>query len=182
MHPTRYRRLLRVAVLAVVLATPALGSAQGTHPTSALLVRGALHKQLVWTAQTLRQVFGAQVREVALTSHGKEERYDAVPLIKVIEYAGIKARTTTNAEMGMAVIARARDGYVVVFGLGELMANTGARDVYLAFEREGQPLPLPQLPMRLIVPADKRAARSAFAVNNIEIVDFTGARPMAPEP
>ena len=36
--------------------------------------------------------------------------------------------------------------------------------------------------MRVIVPADKRAARSAFAINDIEIVDLTAPAPVTPEP
>ena len=124
------------------------------------------------TAEALRAELGADVRAVTLASHGRDETYDAVPLIKVLELVGVQKGSGRNAEVGMAVVARARDGYVVVFGLGELMANTGAKDVFLAFGRAGTPLPVDQGPMRLVVPSDKRGARSVFGVIAIELRDL----------
>jgi hypothetical protein len=168
MPPSSLRASLSVVLwLALAFQVPLVSQAPGTR------LHGAVRERVL-TADALRRDLASQVSTVALTTHGKTERYDAVPLIAVLEHAGLLKGTGRNAEIALAVVARAADGYAVVFGLGELLPNTGARDVFVAFAVEGQrPLPADQAPLRLVVPSDRRGARSAFAITEIEVRDLT---------
>jgi DMSO/TMAO reductase YedYZ molybdopterin-dependent catalytic subunit len=70
----------------------------------------------------------------------------------------------------MAVLFRARDGYVTLFALADFDPAFRGRTLLLADAVDGKPLPSNAGPLRLIVPGDKRAARWARMVNAIEIV------------
>jgi hypothetical protein len=52
------------------------------------------------------------------------------------------------------VRAEARDGYRVAFSLVELDSTIASSEVFIAFQRDGKPLPAEMGPFRLIVPTD----------------------------
>lgn len=68
------------------------------------------------------------------------------------------------------MIVRGRDGYAVLFSLGELDAALGAKSVVIATQCDGKPIPDADGPYRLVVPGEGRAARSVRQVVTIEAV------------
>ena len=68
------------------------------------------------------------------------------------------------------VIAEAKDGYAVVFSLGELDPDLGAARIVVADKRDGKLLFAYQGPVRLVVPADKEGARSVRMLEKLEVV------------
>lgn len=63
------------------------------------------------------------------------------------------------------LLARGQDGYTVALAIGELDPHFEGKQVLIAYERNGQPLP----GLRLVVPADAHAGRSVHDLISIEI-------------
>jgi DMSO/TMAO reductase YedYZ molybdopterin-dependent catalytic subunit len=78
-----------------------------------------------------------------------------------------------NSELRLVVGVECRDGYLITFSLGELLADIGNRHVWLALDMDGQPLPQRDGPIRLIVPEDVKPGRWAHAVQAIFVVNIT---------
>jgi len=78
--------------------------------------------------------------------------------------------TLRGKSLASYVLAKARDGYQVVFTLGELDASFGNERVLVAFKREGKPLFEYQGPFRIICPNDKAGARSIRMLESLEVV------------
>ena len=68
------------------------------------------------------------------------------------------------------VLAKARDGYQVVFGLAEVDASFANEPILIADKRDGKPLFGYQGPFRLVCPNDKAGARSVRMLETLEIV------------
>ena len=65
--------------------------------------------------------------------------------------------------------AGARDGYRVVFSLGELDPATGGRRVFVVDRCDGKPLDADVGPLRLLVPEDARPARWVRQLQSITV-------------
>jgi len=95
--------------------------------------------------------------------------YHGLPLLEVIEKAGLETRTMA-AERKAApamIVASARDGYTVVFSVGELIMHRSDPRVFLVSETGAGPLPENEGPVRLIVRGDR--VRSAYALRSVEL-------------
>ena len=68
------------------------------------------------------------------------------------------------------VIAKAHDGYQVVFSLGELDTAFGNASILVADRRDGNPLFGYQGPFRIVCPNDKAGARSVRMLETLEVV------------
>lgn len=68
------------------------------------------------------------------------------------------------------VLAKARDGYQVVFGLAEVAPELANEPILVAGTRDGKPLPDSQGSFRLICPNDKEGARSVKMLEEIVVV------------
>jgi hypothetical protein len=68
------------------------------------------------------------------------------------------------------VLAKAHDGYQVVFSLGELDTAFGNQSIVVADRRDDKPLFAYQGPLRLVCPNDKAGARSVRMLETIEYV------------
>lgn len=77
----------------------------------------------------------------------------------------------------LAVIARGRDGYGVVFSLAEFDEAYNDRTILLAETEDGKPLAENAAPFRLIVPGDRKAARWARMIASLEIVSVGAVVP-----
>ena len=87
--------------------------------------------------------------------------------------------TTVTPSAAQVVLASGRDGYTVVFSIGELTANRSNPRVFLVAESSEGPLPENQGPVRLIVYGDK--ARSAYGLAGIELKGLAdNAKPARP--
>jgi hypothetical protein len=107
---------------------------------------------------------------------GNTTVYHGAPLLAVLEDHGLEAKTMAGERKTAAqvVVVTARDGYTVVFSVGELLAMRGAPRVYLVSETAAGPLPPEQGPVRLVVLGDR--VRSSYALARVEL------RPIASNP
>ena len=71
--------------------------------------------------------------------------------------------------MAVGVVARAPDGYQVLFSLAEFDQAFSDRVIILADRRDGKPLDKREGPLRIIVPGDKRHARWIRGVDTLEV-------------
>ena len=72
--------------------------------------------------------------------------------------------------MSSYILAKAHDGYQVLFSLGELGTDFGNEDIVVADKRDGKALFGYQGPLRLVCPKDKAGARSVRMLESIEFV------------
>ena len=97
---------------------------------------------------------------VTATAHGKTRACEGVPLVALLRHAGAMPATELRGpQLARFVRVEARDGYRVVFSLGELDPATGGRRVVVVDRCDGKPLGDDVGPLRLIVPEDARPAR-----------------------
>ena len=57
------------------------------------------------------------------------------------------------------VLAEAKDGYRVVYSIGEVDPDTGNAQILVANKKNGEPLSATEGPYRFVLPQDKRGAR-----------------------
>lgn len=77
--------------------------------------------------------------------------------------------------LATAVVARAIDGYTVVFALAEFDPAFSSRTLLLADAEDGKPLPAHTAPLKLIAPGDTKAARWARQITSLELISLGDA-------
>jgi len=154
-------RRLSLVTAALLLAAAVL-SAQSSPPV--LRAFGADH------TIAPDSLLGKNARDVRLEdTSGNVTIYHGVPLLEVLEKNGLDLKTMASERQTAAdiVLASARDGYTVVFSIGELRLERANPKVFLVAETASGPLPQNEGPVRLIVYGDK--ARSAYGLARIEL-------------
>jgi DMSO/TMAO reductase YedYZ molybdopterin-dependent catalytic subunit len=102
---------------------------------------------------------------------GTQVRYEGVPLREVLARAGAPlGKQLRGKALASYVLAKARDGYQVVFGLAEVDASFANETILVADKRDGEPLSGDQGPLRLVCAGDKAGARSVRMLEALEIV------------
>jgi len=115
-------------------------------------------------------LLGRTSRDIRLEGAGGDVTiYHGAPLLEVLEQNGLDLKTMAGERKTAAevVLAAARDGYTVVFSIGELRANRANPKVFLVAETAAGPLPENEGPVRLIVYGD--VVRSAYGLARIEL-------------
>ena len=115
-------------------------------------------------------LLGKNARDVRLEDTGGNVTiYHGVPLLEVLEKNGLEDKSMASARQtaAMVVLASGRDGYTVVFSVGELLMNQANPKVFLVAETASGPLPENQGPVRLIVYGD--ISRSAYGLARLEL-------------
>jgi hypothetical protein len=106
-----------------------------------------------------------------LTVHGKTSQCEGVWLADLAAAAGLPAGDALRgAALATAIVAEAADGYRVAFTLGELDPKLGNRRVLVARRCDGAPLAREDGPLRLVVPDERRAARSARQLQRLRVI------------
>jgi hypothetical protein len=97
--------------------------------------------------------------------------YEGVSLRALLANAGAPfGHDLRGPALASYVVAKAQDGYQVVFTLAELDQDFGNERIIVAHKRAGQPLSEKDGPLRLIVPGDKRAARCVRMLQEVQFV------------
>lgn len=110
------------------------------------------------------------------TAHGTAHRCEGPLLREVIARLGpVGGQAGRGAALSTVVLVTGRDGYRVVFSLGELDPGLGASRAIIATHCDGKPVGNEDGPFRLVVPGEERAARSARQVATIALVDLPQA-------
>jgi hypothetical protein len=116
----------------------------------------------------------AQMPRETVTVHeedGTETKYEGVLLREVLAKAGAPfGKSLRGKALSTYVLAKAHDGYEVVFAIGELDTTFGNADILIADKRDGKSLFGYQGPFRLVCPNDKAGARSVRMLETLEVV------------
>lgn len=103
---------------------------------------------------------------------GEAQHYEGVRLSDLLSKAGAPLGQKLRGQaMATYVVARASDGYAVVYSLAELDPEMNDNQIILADTINGKALDPKQGPFKVVVPGDKRPARwvkmvTAFEVEN----------------
>lgn len=149
--------------LAIALCLPPRLPAQS--PDAILQIPGSPDRRIAPAS-----LLGRDQRDVRIEdSAGNVTVYHGLPLLDILEKNGLET-TTMAAERKTApavVLAVARDGYTVVFTVGELLMHRADPRVYLVSESSIGALPANEGPVRLIVYGQR--ARSAYGLARVEL-------------
>jgi hypothetical protein len=134
-----------------------------------LIVTGDVPTPLTLTLTNLAAMPRQTVR--VPNPDGSMAAYEGVALIDVLKKAGVPfgGELRGNA-LASYVLAKASDGYQVVFTPGELDPSFGNQMILVADHRDGSALPESQGPFRLMVANDKEGARSVRMLQTLEFV------------
>ena len=152
-----------LSALAVFLCLSGTLAAQSSDPI--LRVPGGPDRRIAAAS-----LLGKDQRDVRIEdTAGNVTVYHGLPLLDVLEANGLQTKTMA-AERKTApgvVLVVARDGYTVVFSIGELLMHRADPRVYLVAESSIGPLPANEGPVRLIVYGDR--VRSAYGLGRVEL-------------
>jgi len=163
-------RRTTIEILAAFGLFAAAGLAQSETPTPAILtISGDVPSPLQLKAEDLakmpRETVSVQEED------GTKVQYEGVPLREVLTRAGAPlGKQLRGKALASYVLAKAHDGYEVVFGLAEVDASFANEPILVADKRDGKPLFGYQGPFRLVCPNDKAGARSIRMLETLEIV------------
>jgi hypothetical protein len=142
-----------------------LASAQ----TAEVAIRGDVPSALVLKADDL----AGMPRETVCVADqdGTKVSYEGVALREVLKRAGVPlGKELRGKALASYVVAKAHDGYQVVFSLGEIDTAFGNASIVIADKRDGKPLFGYQGPFRLVCANDKAGARSVRMLETLEFV------------
>ena len=77
----------------------------------------------------------------------------------------------SGKRLAFCLLVEADDGYRVVIALPEIDPAFTNKQILLAFLRDGKPLDEKEGPYRIVIPDEKRMARSVRQVTTLKIVD-----------
>jgi DMSO/TMAO reductase YedYZ molybdopterin-dependent catalytic subunit len=167
--PQRMKQRQRISLSIAALLLSALQMAGQSAQEPKLAVTGDVPTPLALSASDL----AAMPRDhVEMTEQdGEKMTYEGVALQEILKKAGIPfGRQMRGKALAGYVLAEAKDGYAVVFSLGELDPDLGGTRVLVADKRDSKPLFEYQGPVRLVIPADKEGARSVRMLEKLEVV------------
>jgi DMSO/TMAO reductase YedYZ molybdopterin-dependent catalytic subunit len=161
------KEVLRNAALCLVLSVASLAFGRQTPSIS---VTGAVNQPLTLTAADLAAMPRAKV---VTDNNGIQTSYEGVWLSEVLKKAGVSLGPgLRGAALAGYVLASASDGYQVVFSIGELDPDMTSGQYLLADTANGKPLFGENGAFRLVIPTDKRGARSVRLLTRIEVVQL----------
>lgn len=166
------KRLSILVAISAVLAVAQNAKQQNAKPEtgpSALAVTGDVATPLSLKAEDLASMPREKV--MIPEQDGSQIEYEGVPLVEIMKKAGAPlGGQLRNKALASYILAKAADGYQVVFTLGEIDAAFGNQKILVADKRDGKSLFGYQGPFRLVCPNDKAGARSVRMLETLEFV------------
>jgi len=155
-------------LLLLLFCMPASAFAQAP-PAVALHVTGEVSNHLDLSLGDLAALHHETIH--VTDEKGAPAEYAGVPVAEILAKAGAPlGKEMKGANMGVGLVARAPDGYHVLFALAEFDPAFNDRVILLADRRDGKPLDNREGPLRFVVPGDKRHARWIRGVNTLEVL------------
>ena len=152
--------------LALVLAL--LAPLYGQDADAKLTITGDLANPLTLTKADLAKM---PRTSVTVKNNDGETTYEGVLLFDILKQAGAPVdKQLTGKSLASYIIADARDGYEVVYALAEFDPSFTDHKVIVADTVNGKPLFEYQGPFRLVVPYEKKGARSIRMLEKITFV------------
>lgn len=113
---------------------------------------------------------GLPVVSVERTTHDKKQVCEGASLASVLVKLGLpNGENLREPALSQAIVVRSKDGYEVAFSLAELDAMLGNKTAIIATTCDGAELPPGDGPYRLIVPGERRPARSSKMIASIRL-------------
>lgn len=104
--------------------------------------------------------------------NGEPHRYSGVAVEDILAKAGVSVGKVLRGEnLSKYVLAKCADGYEVLYSLAELDSSFVKDEPIVADSADGKPLVETKGPLRIIMPSDKKPARSCFQLTEL-IVHF----------
>ncbi len=142
--------------------------AQDTTSKPAIKISGEVTTPLTVSMEDLLKMKPVNVN--MKDKAGKDHSYKGVDLQEILGRAGVTMDKQLRGEnLSKYLLVKCADGYKVLFSLAELDSSFTDRVVTLAYESDGKPLPAGIGPFRLVVPGEKKPARSGFQVIAMEV-------------
>lgn len=172
--------LYRLLSFLMLLTIPSLWAASGVKhaqkegkAATSFRVAGEVAKPQTWTATQLKQHFASELRTITYSIKGETAKAQCVPLLSVVQAVLPRLNPKIkNHLLAFTILARSDDGYTIAFSAGELMPDFGGREVWIALDRNGQPLTEEEGPARLLIPGEnKKFARWLHGLKSVELVD-----------
>ena len=153
---------LTCGVVAVQSAAPAA--------TATLTVQGNVEKPLKLSVSDLQHMPRTTLK--SFNQHeNKEETYEGVALSEILKQAGApQGPKLRGPALATYIVAEGSDGYRVVFSIAETDADFQDSEILVADKMNGQAMDAHLGPLRLVVPHDKRPARSVRMLQTIQLV------------
>lgn len=108
---------------------------------------------------------------------GKTTTYRGVAVESILKKAGVLMNQPHGGKpLHMCILAMASDGYRVVYALAEFDSAIRKQQPIVADESEGKPLGEKVGPLRLVMPDEKKGARSVRMLEKLELVDLTAGK------
>jgi molybdopterin-dependent oxidoreductase-like protein protein len=140
----------------------------GQQSVPSISVTGSVTTPLMLTAESLAQM---QRATATVSSGGIDTQYEGVWLHEILKRAGLPAGEALRGKMLTTyVLAEAQDGYQVVFSLGEVDPALGDTPILVADKANGKALFGENGAFRIVIPRDKRGARSVRMLTKIVVV------------
>jgi DMSO/TMAO reductase YedYZ molybdopterin-dependent catalytic subunit len=157
--------------LIAVLFSTALAAQTAPDASDKLIVDGDVATPFTLTVADLAKM----PHETASMAEmdGSKVAFEGVALTEILKKAGVAfGKEMRGKALAGYLVVEARDGYQVVFSLGELDPGVGGASVIVADKRDGKELSAQQGPIRLVVSSDKRPARSVRMVERLHVVQL----------
>jgi DMSO/TMAO reductase YedYZ molybdopterin-dependent catalytic subunit len=163
-HSARDRDSLFLCVAAAVIFAGLIGA----QTPGALAINGDIPSPLILKPDDLSKM---PRRTISVADHGGKADYEGVPLGEILQRAGTPlGKGLRGKALASYVVAKARDGYQVVFTLAEVDPDFANEMILVADRRDGKPLSGDQGPLRLVCANDKAGARSVRMLEALEFV------------
>jgi hypothetical protein len=166
-----------------------LADAPAAGDGDALRIDGDVVASSTWSVARIKAELGSEIKVIQYSSRGKQHGCDCVGLIPLLKAAGLPTELkmdpkadpkTKNRALRLGVLVRGRDGYAALFSLAELMPAIGNRAAWLAVDMDGADLAADEAPAKLIVPDDAKPGRWVHGVEEIRVIDESGAATTQP--
>ena len=159
------------AIALPILFSACLSFAQTTAATNTLVISGDIPATITFKIEDI----AAMPHESATVTEedGSKVVYEGVPLRDILTKAGAPlGKQLRGKNLASYVLAKAHDGYQVLFSVGELDQSNSQPNtsILVADKRDGKPLFEYQGPLRLVCASDKAGARGVRMLENIEVV------------
>ncbi len=164
-----YKMKIQQYIVVILLFTCSLSlSAQTNTEPPSIKISGEVTKALKLTVADLAKM---KRTSVSLRDRdGKDHSYTGVSMPELLNLAGVTTGSQLRGEnLSKYMLAKCSDGYQVLFSLAEVDTAFNERMMVLADESDGKPLPTNRGPFRLVVPGEKKPARSCYQVTEFVI-------------
>lgn len=166
---TRWGTCFAAAILCAAGLAAQDAPALVATPAARLVVDGDVPMPLDLTLDALRAL--PRASETTTDQEGRRQVYEGVLLVDLVRRAGAPLGPDLRGpHLTTYLLAHARDGYQVVFSLGEIDPLLSNIRILVADTVDGRPLIESQGPLRLVVAGDQRGARSISMLERIEVV------------